>query len=180
MSSLPFESRTRRRIDAVALLHSHPVFGALAPAQIEHLVAMAHPRRVARDSTLFGKGDPGAELFAVVSGTVKITVPSSDGREALITLIQRGEIFGEIALLDGQPRTADAVAMTDGDLLIISADHGCDPTTEGTDHTREYAPVIMYGHKLLGGSLGTIDGFFSIATSVLKNMGIKPEFGRIE
>jgi CRP-like cAMP-binding protein len=113
------ELRARRRVDGIALLHSHPVFGALTPAQIEQLVAMAHPRRIARDSTLFAKGDPGTELFAVVSGTVKIMVPSSDGREAIIALLHRGEIFGEIALLDGQPRTADAVTMTDCDLMVI-------------------------------------------------------------
>lgn len=119
MVSSPFESRARRRANGIALLQGHPVFGALAPTQIERLVAMAHPRRVARDCTLFSKGDPGTELFAVVSGTVKITVPSSDGREAVITLLHSGEIFGEIALLDGRPRTADAVAMTDCDLMVI-------------------------------------------------------------
>ena len=80
---------------------------------------MAHPRWIASGTMLFAKGDPGAELFAVVRGTVKITVPSTDGREAFITLLHRGEIFGEIALLDGQPRTADAVAMTDCDLMVI-------------------------------------------------------------
>jgi CRP/FNR family transcriptional regulator, cyclic AMP receptor protein len=118
--SSPFESCARGRVDGVALLGGHPVFCALAPAQIERLVAMARPRRIATGTTLFAKGDPGTELFAVVSGTVKITVPSSDGREAMITLLHRGEIFGEIALLDGQPRTADAVAMTDCDLMVIT------------------------------------------------------------
>jgi CRP/FNR family transcriptional regulator, cyclic AMP receptor protein len=84
------------------------------------IVSMARPRRIASGTTLFVKGDAGTELFAVVSGTVKITVPSSDGREAMITLLHRGDMFGEIALLDGQPRTADAVAMTDCDLMVIT------------------------------------------------------------
>jgi CRP/FNR family transcriptional regulator, cyclic AMP receptor protein len=120
VSSLPFESCARGRVDGIALLRGHPVFCELTPAQSERLVAMARPRRLASGATLFGKGDPGTELFVVVSGTVKITVPSSDGREAMITLLRRGEIFGEIALLDGQPRTADAVAMTDCDLMVIT------------------------------------------------------------
>ena len=81
---------------------------------------MAHLRRIASDTTLFAKGDPGTDLFVVASGTVKITVPSIDGREAIFTLLHRGAIFGEIALLDGRPRTADAVAITDCDLMVIT------------------------------------------------------------
>jgi CRP/FNR family cyclic AMP-dependent transcriptional regulator len=119
LSLLLLDPRVRRRGEGIALLCSHPVFGSLTPMQVEKLVSMARPRRIASGVTLFVKGDPGTELFAVMSGTVKITVPSSDGREAIITFLHRGEIFGEIALLDGQPRTADAVAMTDCDLMVI-------------------------------------------------------------
>jgi CRP-like cAMP-binding protein len=70
-------------------------------------------------TTIFAKGDAGVSLFSVCQGTVKITVPSIDGREAMFNLLHAGEIFGEIALLDGQPRTADAVAMTDCELMVI-------------------------------------------------------------
>ena len=120
LSLLAFDLRARQRVDGTALLHSHPVFGALTPAQVKQLACLARRRRIASGVTLFAKGDPGNELFAVVSGTMKITVSSSDGREAIITLLHSGEIFGEIALLDGQPRTADAVAMTDCDLMVIA------------------------------------------------------------
>jgi CRP/FNR family transcriptional regulator, cyclic AMP receptor protein len=95
------------------------VFGALAPAQIKHLGSFARSRRIASGTTLFGKGDPGTALFAVVSGTVKITVPSIDGREVTFNLLHAGDIFGEIALLDGRPRTADAIAATDCELMVI-------------------------------------------------------------
>jgi CRP/FNR family transcriptional regulator, cyclic AMP receptor protein len=95
------------------------VFGALAPAQIKHLGSFARPRRIASGTTLFVKGDPGTALFAVVSGTVKITVPSIDGREVTFNLLHAGDIFGEIALLDGQPRTADAIAATECELMVI-------------------------------------------------------------
>jgi CRP/FNR family cyclic AMP-dependent transcriptional regulator len=119
LSSLPLDSRARRPVDGIALLQSHPVFGALAPAQIKQLGSFARPRRIVSGTTLFVKGDPGTALFAVVSGTVKITVPSIDGREATFNLLHAGDIFGEIALLDGQPRTADAIAATDCELMVI-------------------------------------------------------------
>jgi CRP/FNR family cyclic AMP-dependent transcriptional regulator len=54
-----------------------------------------------------------------VSGTVKIAVPSIDGREATFNLLHTGDIFGEIALLDGKPRTADAITVTDCELMVI-------------------------------------------------------------
>jgi phosphopentomutase len=56
--------------------------------------------------------------------------------------------------------------MTDDDLLIITADHGCDPTVPGTDHTREFVPVLFYGKKLETKDLGVIEGFDYIANRV--------------
>ena len=57
-------------------------------------------------------------------------------------------------------------AMSDEDLLIITADHGCDPTVEGTDHTREYVPLLVYSKTLEGKNLGLIDGFDYISKIV--------------
>ena len=119
LSSPQIEARARRPVDGAALLASHPVFGELVPAQLQQLSSYARRRRVEAGATLFAKGDAGTALFAVYSGTVKIMVPSLDGREATFNLLYAGEIFGEIALLDGQPRTADAVALTDCDLMVI-------------------------------------------------------------
>jgi CRP/FNR family transcriptional regulator, cyclic AMP receptor protein len=119
LPSLALDSRARRAVDGITLLQTHPVFGALAPAQIKQLGSLARARRIVSGTTLFVKGDRGTALFAVVSGTVKITVPSIDGREATFNLLQAGEIFGEIALLDGQPRSADAIAVTDCELMVI-------------------------------------------------------------
>jgi CRP/FNR family cyclic AMP-dependent transcriptional regulator len=115
------ESIAANRADAerTALLCAHPVFGQLDPPQLKRLASYAHSRRVPAGTTVFAKGDPGTALFAVRAGTVKIAVPSVDGREAMFNLLQPGEIFGEIALLDGQARTADAIAMTDCELMVI-------------------------------------------------------------
>jgi CRP/FNR family transcriptional regulator, cyclic AMP receptor protein len=114
------ESRPARpTLDKLRLFRNHPVFGQLAADQIEHLCAYAQTRRVSRGATIFKKGDPGNSLFAIAAGTVKIDVPSGGGRDAVFNLVQEGEILGEIALLDGQPRTADATAMTDCVLIVI-------------------------------------------------------------
>src|SRR5438105_10600679 len=111
--------RTPRPLDKMALLRRHPLFGAIGSDLLKRLSACATTRRLKKGQTIFDKGDPGTALFAVHSGTVKIGAPSADGREAVFNLIRDGEIFGEIALLDGRPRTAGAVAMTDCELMVI-------------------------------------------------------------
>jgi CRP/FNR family cyclic AMP-dependent transcriptional regulator len=105
--------------EKAALLRCHPLFKEFAPAICERLAAQAKTRTVPRGAMIFAKGDAGSCLFAVVSGTVQVTTGSSEGKSAVFNQIGEGEIFGEIALLDGEPRTADAVAFTDCRLMII-------------------------------------------------------------
>src|SRR5262245_17386251 len=112
-------TRAPRAVDRLAMLREHSLFGALGPEVIERLGSYMTTRTVRRGATIFAKGDPGTGLMGVLSGTVKISVLSADGREAVLNLIRQGEVFGEIALLDGRPRTADAIAMTDCELVVI-------------------------------------------------------------
>jgi CRP/FNR family transcriptional regulator, cyclic AMP receptor protein len=95
------------------------MLGATQLMQIKRFGSFADTRRIASGTTMFVKGAPGSALFAVVSGTVKIAVASIDGREATFNLLHAGDIFGEIAVLDGQPRTANAIAVTDCELMVI-------------------------------------------------------------
>jgi len=68
---------------------------------------------------IYAKGSPGQSLMAVSSGTVKMTSVSIEGKEIVFNIVHPGDIFGEIALLDGGERSADAVAMTDCELLVL-------------------------------------------------------------
>jgi CRP/FNR family cyclic AMP-dependent transcriptional regulator len=106
-------------LGTLVMLRNHPIFSKLPRAMIERLGSILTKRKAQRGSTIFRKGDAGTELIVVHSGTVKISAPAADGREAVLNVIHEGEIFGEIALLDGRPRTADAIAMTDCDLMVI-------------------------------------------------------------
>jgi CRP/FNR family transcriptional regulator, cyclic AMP receptor protein len=105
--------------DKIEVLRNHSLFGRLPPAAIEHLGSYVKRRSLPRGTSIFAKGDPGSGLMGVLSGSVKITVPSADGRDVLLAIMHEGDIFGEIALLDGHPRTADATAMTDCELMVI-------------------------------------------------------------
>jgi phosphopentomutase len=61
-----------------------------------------------------------------------------------------------------------------GDLLIITADHGCDPTWHGSDHTRECVPILSYGEHLKPGSFGRRDSFADIGQTIARHLGIPP------
>jgi len=108
--------RTR---DKLSLLRNHPLFGDLPPAVIEHLGSYMKTRKVARGASIFAKGDPGTGLMGVLAGSVKVSVASAEGKDIVLNIFREGEIFGEIALLDGRPRTADATAMAPCELIVI-------------------------------------------------------------
>ena len=103
----------------LSVLRKHPIFADLDPEALDQLCRYAKHTTVKRGATIAAKGDPGNNLFAVISGTVKISSSSPDGRNAILNLIGPGEIFGEIAVLDGAPRSADATANTNCELYII-------------------------------------------------------------
>ena len=65
--------------------------------------------------------------------------------------------------------------MRDDDVLIITADHGCDPTTVSTDHSREYVPLLIFGKRIKPVNLGTINGFDCIADLVLALFAVKKD-----
>ena len=114
------DKRPAERVrDKLSLLRNHSLFRDLPAAVIEHLGSYMKTRRVQRGTTIFSKGDPGTGLLGVVSGTVKVSVASVDGKDIVLNIFHEGDMFGEIALLDGRPRTADATAMSDCELIVI-------------------------------------------------------------
>lgn len=103
----------------LSVLREHRLFRDLEAEALDQLCQYAVFRKVRRGANIFLKGDPGSCLFAVVSGSVKISTSSSGGRNAILNLITKGEMFGEIALLDGLARTTDATAHTNCELIVI-------------------------------------------------------------
>ena len=95
--------------DKRALLASHPFFRGLNSRIVEGLVRHAVTRKIKRGMLLFRKGDAGTSLHVVCAGAVRVSAPSEQGKDAVFNLIVPGEIFGEIAFLDGGPRIAHAV-----------------------------------------------------------------------
>jgi CRP/FNR family transcriptional regulator, cyclic AMP receptor protein len=106
-------------VDRRAILRNHALFAQLTSGEIDQLLAHARVAHYRHGDVIFHKASPGTGMMAVLAGQVRISAPSPDGREIVLNMINPGEIFGEIALLDGKDRTADAVAQTDCELLVI-------------------------------------------------------------
>jgi CRP-like cAMP-binding protein len=106
-----------------AALRGCPLFEAVEPAELDAILDLASERKWKRGQTIFQQGDEGSSMMAVLSGTVRIGAVSAEGREVTLNTIGQGEVFGEIALLDGKPRSADATAMEDTTLLIVERRH---------------------------------------------------------
>jgi CRP/FNR family transcriptional regulator, cyclic AMP receptor protein len=103
----------------LAVLRKHPYFCDLGPEAFDQLCRYAKHSTLKRGATIFSKGDPGNSLIAVISGTIKISVSSAEGRSAILNLIGPGEITGEVSVLDGQPRSADVIANTNCEIFTI-------------------------------------------------------------
>jgi len=101
------------------MLQRSPLFRGLAPATFERIAALAVQRGYRRDEIVFSHGDPGDALFAVVSGRIRISTGNAAGREIFLNIMEPGDTFGEIALLDGGPRTATATAIAAAELVSI-------------------------------------------------------------
>jgi len=102
------------------IFERHFLFGKLSASEIDALIRYSRVERYRAGREIFPKGSPGQSLMAVLRGSVKIGSLSDSGKEIVFTIFNAGDIFGEIAMLDGEERSADATAMTDCELLVLN------------------------------------------------------------
>ena len=105
--------------EARRLLSDCVLFRKLAPKERDALVARAHMRSFEAGNTIFLMGALHDSMFAVLSGEVRISMPSAEGKEVVLAIVHAREVFGEIAMLDGKPRSADATALTACNLAVL-------------------------------------------------------------
>ena len=105
--------------DNAALLERCLLFQALDPDSRVEVARRAHRRRFAAGDPIVQAKDPGRSMMAVASGKVRISLATRDGKDLVLADLGEGELFGEIALLDGRERSADATALTDCEILVL-------------------------------------------------------------
>jgi len=103
-------------------LNRVPLFAGLPTEKLNQLEAMTQRRSFKRGEVVFHKGDPGDTLYVITQGQVKIVLPSDSGEEALLGVLDEGEFFGELSLIDEQPRSATIVATEQTETLVLRRD----------------------------------------------------------
>ncbi|HEV2705876.1 MAG TPA: DUF1003 domain-containing protein [Pyrinomonadaceae bacterium] len=114
MSSAPSPQMT------LEALRSVPLFASLDDAAAGALCALLDVRCVPRGSCVFRTGEPGDAMYLVEDGRVRIHLHDADGEDVTLAELARGDFFGEMAILDGKPRSADATITDDARLAVLS------------------------------------------------------------
>jgi CRP-like cAMP-binding protein len=106
----------------------HSLLDALEPDEWAKLAAFARREIYKADEVIFRKGDPGHSMMTVLRGRIKISSSSGEGKEVVLALLGQGEVLGEMAVLEGKPRSADATALEASELMVV--------------HRRDFIPFL--------------------------------------
>jgi CRP-like cAMP-binding protein len=106
-------------MDGRELLGKVSIFSSMKSNELDQLLTATTTRRLKAKQTLCRKGDPGNQLYGILSGCLKILTTGKDGKDVVFTLMGPGEVLGEIALLDGEKRSATVVAVEPTELLSL-------------------------------------------------------------
>ncbi len=96
-----------------------PLFSHLSEPELERLGEVTRERTYPKKCVILFEDDPGAALYVVGAGQVKVVLIGEDGREVILSVLGEGDFFGEMALIDDEPRSAHVIAMQDSSLLVL-------------------------------------------------------------
>jgi len=104
----------------ISIIKQIHIFATLSPQDQEALASLMRRRSIRKGDFLFHRGDEGTALYVIYKGLIKIAVPSKRGDEITLAILAEGDFFGEMALLDDLPRSADAMAMEETQLYVLN------------------------------------------------------------
>ena len=109
-------------METADFLATVPLFSGLPPEELQQFAAITREKAYPKSSVILFEDDPGDSLFVIRDGRVKVVLVGEDGREVILGVLGVGEHFGELSLIDDQPRSAHVIAMEDSSLLVLRRD----------------------------------------------------------
>jgi CRP/FNR family cyclic AMP-dependent transcriptional regulator len=106
-------------MSATDVLRRVPLFSDLTEAELARFADVLREREYPKNSVILFEDDPGDSLYIVSAGQVKVVLIGEDGREVILSVLGDGDFFGEMALIDDEPRSAHVIAMKDSQLLVL-------------------------------------------------------------
>jgi CRP-like cAMP-binding protein len=107
-------------MDTIEMLQGMPLFAGLSKRELQTIAQLTKQRRYDRYQVIIKAGDRGTALFLLTSGVVRVTVGGGLGKELILGVLYPQDFFGEMALLDGLPRSATVTALEESEVLVIS------------------------------------------------------------
>jgi CRP-like cAMP-binding protein len=111
-----------KQAEFAVILKMNPMFADLGTDELQRLAGLCHIRQLAAGEVLFQRGDAGDALFGIRRGQIRIETGASDRSRLTLNFMGPGELFGEVAVLDGQSRTTDATAGEPSELFVLRRD----------------------------------------------------------
>lgn len=148
-----------------SLLKNVPLFDGMGDDALENILRTTIRKTFAKDTILVQENEPGETLYMIISGKVKVTNVGKDGKEVILAVLDKGEFFGEMALLDEEPRSATVVAMKKTEMLLL--------------RRREFLELLEQNTEILTNLLATISRRLRDANSQIRSLALLDVLGRI-
>ena len=147
------------------LFRQVPLFSGLEDEDLESLISVATRRKYPKEGVIFFEHDLGDALFMILSGRVKVTILSDDGREIILAMLSDSDFFGEMSLLDNEPRSATAIALQETEMVVL--------------HQRDFLSIVEKRPRVLINLLSVLSSRLRKANQQIGNLALHDVYGRV-
>ncbi len=152
-------------MEELELLRAVPIFSELSEQDIASLARLTSRRRFPKDAVIFFENEEGDFFFMIVEGRIKVTILGDDGREVILSMLMPGDFFGEMALLDNEPRSATAIAVEESELLSL--------------HRTDFQSVLTDNRSIMGALMKVLTGRLRRANHQISTLALLDVYGRV-
>jgi len=152
-------------MDDQELLRTVPIFSELSEPDIAALARLNSRRTCPKDTVVFFENEEGDSFFCIVAGRIKVTILGDDGREVILSVLGRGDFFGEMALLDNEPRSATAIAVEDTELLSL--------------HRNDFQSVLSDNRSIMSALIKILTARLRRANHQISTLALLDVYGRV-
>jgi len=152
-------------MDEQELLRTVPIFAELTDPDIASLSKLATRRRYPKDTVVFFENEEGDFFFMILEGRIKVTILGDDGREIILSVLSAGDFFGEMALLDNEPRSATAIAIEESELLSL--------------HRTDFQNVISDNKAIMSALIKILTARLRRANHQISTLALLDVYGRV-
>jgi CRP-like cAMP-binding protein len=152
-------------MDEREVLRTVPIFSELADQDIASLAHLALRKRYPKDTVVFFENEEGDFFFTILEGRIKVTILGDDGREVILSVLGPGDFFGEMALLDNEPRSATAIAVEESELLSL--------------HRNDFQSVLNDNRSITNALIRVLSARLRRANHQISTLALLDVYGRV-